>query len=161
MRSNLNFFLGIAICISGYSVYKSYKARPQAIAVMELQNTDLSKAVVPSSEPTLYVLWTTWCPACSNMLSQEFLKDPRIQSRVVLVNDGEETELVLSTLKQRGYPFKSLLDPNRNFARAVKANSYPSFYIQNKNGKISKFDFGMVYRPSQIVDEWLTKLYQD
>ncbi len=159
MRSN--FIIIVALIIGGVWGYKSFKARPKDVPTMQLQNTDLSEITVPSSEPTVYVVWTTWCPACRQMLTNSFLQDPRIKSNIVLINDGEENELVIKTLKDRGYPFKALLDPQRNFARTLKVNSYPSFYIQDKHGRISSYEFPTVYRPDKIADEWLLKLYKD
>lgn len=148
----------VALIFGGCQAVKKYQERPRVVDRIEVQNVDLSPAVIPTQEPKIYILWTTWCPASRAMLENGFWSDPRIKDRIVLISDGEAPEKVISTMRERSYSFKSLIDTKRNFARAMKISSYPSFFIQDSYGRISLYEFPTVYRPATIVDTFVEKL---
>lgn len=83
--------------------------------------------------------WASWCGPCiSEMPSIETLyketKDSDI--KIIAVNIGESVETAGNFIKDKGYTFETLFDPDNKIATLYGVRSIPTTYIIDKNGNI-------------------------
>lgn len=108
----------------------------------EVELTSLSGEKVRLSDfkghPVLVNYWATWCPPCREEL-------PLIQSRytayspdlvVLAINAGEDGTTVSNYVKQKGFTFPVLLDPDWKVEALFGIMAYPTSIFIDREGII-------------------------
>ncbi len=83
--------------------------------------------------------WATWCGPCKQELPSMQALYTKMKPRgleIVAVDLGEEKNAVSRFVKENGLSFPVLLDSNFTVGSAYGANSIPTNYIIDKNGRI-------------------------
>ena len=92
--------------------------------------------------PVLIYFWGSWCPMCSYTSSTvtELSKEYSVIS--IALSSGSEKE-VLSYLKENKYHFPVINDPDGIISQKWGVFATPTFFIVNRNGKISSVTTGI------------------
>ncbi len=102
-------------------------------------------SVVKPDRLLLLSFWATWCLPCLQELTsvtEKLKKDPSLPIDLVTVNiDREERSEIPATMRQLGFSFPVILDPNSEiFAKYQKATTPPySALINSKKEIVAEF----------------------
>ena len=94
--------------------------------------------------PVIYVLWASWCPPCRAELPVLQAMSPQLSEsgvQLVLVNQGESTDVVVPWLSAQQISLTPWLDTQSVFATAFQAHDLPSAIFVNANGNVD-----LIYR---------------
>ncbi len=121
----------------------------------DFELTDLSGKSVRLSDfrgkPVVLNFWATWCPPCRQELPT--LQDLHVRrgSAVVLlaISQGEAAQDVLAFVRQYGYTFRVLLDPQLSVGQAYGARAIPMTVVVDPDGVIIFIRRGVI-RPGEL-----------
>jgi thiol-disulfide isomerase/thioredoxin len=141
------------------------KGRPRVGAAMEdFSLNDLQGIEVRLSDyqgqPVLINFWATWCPPCREempLFSEFYLANQDSGFVILAVDVGEEWDLVADFAYEQNLPFPVLLDPDQQFAGALRINAYPTSVLVGRDGKIKSVHVGM-YTEKQLERDVLPYL---
>ena len=114
-----------------------------AITVQEVTGMPVTTDAL-RGRPVMYVLWASWCPPCRAELPvlQAISSQLRASGvQIVLVNQGEETAVVVPWLSTQHITLTTWLDSRSLFATAFQAHDLPSAIFVNANGNVD-----LIYR---------------
>ncbi len=130
---------GPALAQRGYEV----TPLPKGLALPPLQALDLQGKTWRLAElrgrAVLLNFWATWCPPCrAEMPSLQQLAEiygPE-QLQVLALNVGEGPRRINQYLQSSGLDLTVLLDPRSEIARAWGANTLPTTYLIDSEGRL-------------------------
>lgn len=95
----------------------------------------------PTNQPTVLHFWATWCPTCK--LEAPNLESIQNQANVitVVVNSGDN-ETLKAFMKERGYSYRVVNDPNGALAGAFNVEAFPTTFIYNSKGQLKFAEVG-------------------
>jgi len=137
-------------------------------AVTQYQQRNMTTGEAPkltevsyNDKPTLVYFWGSWCSICQttspavSTLAQESLDDnSNYQIISVALSSGDDEE-VQQYQQQHDYQFKTLNDDNGQISKHWGVAVTPSFFIINKDGKITTTSSGMTSLWGMKVRLWL------
>jgi peroxiredoxin/outer membrane lipoprotein-sorting protein len=110
-------------------------------------------------KPVLVDFWAVWCEPCREQM-------PKIQEAqrlfsgkgliVLAINDGETPEAAGKYIREHGYSFPVLLDPNRTVADKFSVAGIPSLFLIDGDGHVRAQFTG--YSPLVDLKEELKKI---
>lgn len=131
------------VCLIGASLSS---AHAQSLPSVQLKN--LAGEVVSTGElavegqPTLICFWATWCSPCKRELNNyaELYEDWQDETGVnivaVSIDDQRSIRRVAPYVNSVMWDYDVLLDPNKDFARAMQVVNVPHTFLVNGEGKI-------------------------
>ena len=93
-------------------------------------------------QPTLICFWATWCSPCKRELNNyaELYEDWQDETGVnivaVSIDDQRSVRRVAPYVNSVLWDYDVLLDPNKDFARAMQVVNVPHTFLVNGEGKI-------------------------
>jgi peroxiredoxin len=113
--------------------------------------TDLSGKQVRLSDyagrPVLINAWATWCPPCKAEMPalHDFYRAHQAEGFTLLaVNAGEAPAQVSSFIRQMGFTFPVLLDPNTAVLTELGVRGFPTSIIVGRDGTVKKIHTGIL-----------------
>ena len=103
-----------------------------------VQTTDL----VQEDGPTVFCFWATWCSPCKRELNNyaELYEDWQDETGVnivaVSIDDQRSIRRVAPYVNSVLWDYDVLLDPNKDFARAMQVVNVPHTFLVNGEGEI-------------------------
>jgi thiol-disulfide isomerase/thioredoxin len=91
---------------------------------------------------TVVSFWATWCGPCIkeldniNELYEDWVEEYGIEMVAVTVDDARNIPKVKPLVNGKGWPYKILLDENKDLSRALNVQNPPMTFLINKEGKI-------------------------
>jgi len=88
-----------------------------------------------AGRPLILHFWATWCPTCK-------LEAPAIESLsreyqvVTVAAESGSNDEIGAFMKEHGYTFPVLNDPDGSIRRYFKVKAFPTTFILDKNGEI-------------------------
>ncbi|MDO4232720.1 MAG: redoxin family protein [Lautropia sp.] len=123
---------------------------PQQMPVTQFRTLEGDSVMLQqfAGKPTIITLWATWCPHCVRempVLQEAQQKHPDIN--IVMLNQGEQREVVQSFLQRRQFTLNNvLLDEQRQAAKFFGLRGLPSALFLDANGRLVDVRVGALSR---------------
>ncbi|EMJ94409.1 thioredoxin-like domain-containing protein [Leptospira alstonii] len=149
-------FLFLAVTIS-LSIFKASDIKP-GISLDTLRGSAIRGCFDCKPKVTVVYFWATWCGVCSTNLplvkwySHQLENSSRFS--FVSVEEGESEEQLNRYVREKDLQFK-IIRANVSFLKEWKVNSYPSFVILDRSGRIRFADSGMMNPFSFFLRIWI------
>lgn len=131
--------LGILISTASLSWAQSLPAvQLKTMAGEGISTSDL----VGNGSPTLICFWATWCSPCKRELNNyaELYEDWQDETGVnivaVSIDDQRSIRRVAPYVNSVLWDYEILLDPNKDFARAMQVVNVPHTFLVNGEGEV-------------------------
>tara|TARA_B100000497_G_C7565989_1_gene341236 strand:- start:91 stop:591 length:501 start_codon:yes stop_codon:yes gene_type:complete len=98
--------------------------------------------LVGNGSPTLICFWATWCSPCKRELNNyaELYEDWQDETGVnivaVSIDDQRSIRRVAPYVNSVLWDYEILLDPNKDFARAMQVVNVPHTFLVNGEGEV-------------------------
>jgi cytochrome c biogenesis protein CcmG, thiol:disulfide interchange protein DsbE len=127
----------IAWCGSGFS-----QALP-SVKLQDLAGQSVNTADLTSSDgPTLICFWATWCSPCKRELNnyadlyEDWQDETGVTIVAVSIDDQRSVRRVAPYVNTVMWDYEVLLDPNKDFARAMQVINVPHTFLVDTDGNI-------------------------
>lgn len=154
---NIVWSIFTSIFITSISWAQSTKELPAtALATFDGKTTSI-KEEVKKNKITVLVFWAMWNNPSVNELSILNTKTT-VPVYAVSVDAKDKETQVLPFAQSKGWKFKFLFDPNKDFFRGVGGTFPPMIYIVNAEGKVLWEKQGFVEADESIILAKITEL---
>lgn len=103
---------------------------------------DTRSFVEEADGPVLFCFWATWCSPCKRELNnyaelyEDWQDETGVQIVAVSIDDSRSVRRVAPYVNSVMWDYTVLLDPNRDFARAMQVVNVPHTFLVNGDGQI-------------------------
>jgi len=133
----------IALAIAfGFSIM----AEAQTVASIDLKNLEGMTVnpldIVGKGNPTVICFWATWCSPCKRELNNymdyyvDWQEETGVEIIAVSIDDSRSMSRVAPFVTSSGWEYDVLLDPGRDFARAMQVINVPHTFLVNGKGEV-------------------------
>ncbi len=139
---NMKYLLIALALIAGICVH----AEAQKVASVNLENLEgmtVNPAdLVGNGNPTIICFWATWCSPCKRELNNymdyyaDWQEETGAEIIAVSIDDSRSMSRVAPFVLSSGWEYEILLDPGRDFARAMQVINVPHTFLINGDGEI-------------------------
>lgn len=98
---------------------------------------EVNLAKYRDGKKAIVFFWATWCPHCRAALKELTEKKDELEKseiKLVLVDLGEDPDLVKGYIEKNSVPFIVFLDERNELAEPYGIVGVPTFFFVNKNG---------------------------
>ncbi len=124
----------------------SASCEAQTVASVNLKNlegiTTNTADLVGNGNPTIVCFWATWCSPCKRELNNymdyyaDWQDETGAQIIAVSIDDSRSMSRVAPFVMSSGWEYEVLLDPGRDFARAMQVINVPHTFLVNGEGEV-------------------------
>lgn len=147
-----------------YSIIKSNKAEPNKLLANKLPLLELpdlfyqnQTVKVNSKKLTLIDFWEVWCgPSIASFSEVENLKNKYSGSLNVVGIFSEDQQTAIKLIKKKGVTFQNLIG-NQELKRALGINSWPTYFLVDKNGIVQKEYSGFTDQIEKDINTFINK----
>jgi peroxiredoxin len=114
-----------------------------AVTLRDLNGKPVNTAsLAQSGAPTLICFWATWCSPCKRELNAymehyaEWQKRTGVRIVAVSIDDARSSSRVAPYVSSVDWDCQVLLDPNKDFARAMQVINVPHTFLVDGKGQI-------------------------
>lgn len=114
-----------------------------AVQLKNLAGESISTAdLAVEGQPTLICFWATWCSPCKRELNNyaelydDWVDETGVKVVAVSIDDMRSMNRVAPYVNSVGWEYDILLDPNRDFARALNVNNVPHTFVVDTEGNV-------------------------
>lgn len=99
-------------------------------------------ALSQEGQPTLICFWATWCSPCKRELNsymelyEDWQDETGVQIVAVSIDDSRSIRRVAPYVNSVMWDYQVLLDPNKDFARAMQVVNVPHTFLVDRKGQI-------------------------
>lgn len=117
-----------------------------------------TKTISNDGKPIIISFWATWCKPCIRELKAihelypDWQDETGVKVIIVSTDQAQDVQKVRPMVDGFGWEFDVLLDPNKDFMRAMQVNMNPHVFVLDGEGKI-------VYNHSGYTDGGENELY--
>ena len=132
--------------LAGFVLSMALVGRSQSLPNVSLK--DLEGNTVETSKtwqaegPTVFCFWATWCSPCKRELNNyaelydDWKEETGVKIIAVSIDDQRSVNRVAPYVNSVGWDYEVLLDPNRDFARALNVNNVPHTFVVDSEGNV-------------------------
>ncbi|EKP13003.1 MULTISPECIES: TlpA family protein disulfide reductase [Leptospira] len=150
-------FLTITIVLS---IFKASDVKP-SISIDGMKSFE-GERYDSKGRVTVVYFWATWCGVCSFHLPLIKWYSHQLENSLrfsfVSVEEGENLEELNQYIREKDLRFK-VIPANISLLKEWKINSYPSFVILDRFGKIRFMDSGMMNPLSFFLRIWIVSFF--
>ena len=105
-------------------------------------NTVFTASTIQNEGPTVFCFWATWCSPCKRELNnyaelyEDWVDETGVKIVAVSIDDQRSMARVAPYVNSVGWEYDILLDPNREFARALNVNNVPHTFVVDTEGNV-------------------------
>ena len=124
----------------------SITAEAQTVASIDLKNLEGMTVnpldIVGKGNPTVICFWATWCSPCKRELNNymdyyvDWQEETGVEIIAVSIDDSRSMSRVTPFVTSSGWEYEVLLDPGRDFARAMQVINVPHTFLVNGKGEV-------------------------
>jgi peroxiredoxin len=98
--------------------------------------------LIQNDGPIVFCFWATWCSPCKRELNNyaelydDWVEETGVKIVAVSIDDQRSVNRVAPYVNSVGWEYDILLDPNREFARAMNVNNVPHTFVVDQEGKV-------------------------
>jgi len=129
--------------IFGYSYSQSSVRKIPSVNVKTLDGRTVNTSAISNEgKPIIISFWATWCKPCIRELDaiadvyEDWVAETGVQLIAVSIDDTRNTAKVSPFINGKGWEYKTLLDPNGDFKRALGVNMVPHTFLVNGKKEI-------------------------
>ncbi len=134
---------GLAVCALFLLTLPSWGQKLPSVTLRDLNGKSVNTAsLAQSGAPTLVCFWATWCSPCKRELNAymehyaEWQKRTGVRIVAVSIDDARSTSRVAPYVSSVDWDYQVLLDPNKEFARAMQVINVPHTFLVDGKGQI-------------------------
>jgi len=113
------------------------------VSLKDIEGNTVSTASTLQEEgPTVFCFWATWCSPCKRELNnyaelyEDWVDETGVKIVAVSIDDQRSMNRVAPYVNSVGWEYDILLDPNREFARALNVNNVPHTFVVDAEGNV-------------------------
>ena len=131
--------LGLIASVISFSSAQSFPTVQLKNMAGEVVSTD---DLVDDGNPTLICFWATWCSPCKRALNnyaelyEDWQEETGVKIVAVSIDDQRSIRRVAPYVNSVLWDYEILLDPNKDFARAMQVVNVPHTFLVNGEGNI-------------------------
>ena len=105
-------------------------------------NTVSTASLVQEEGPTVFCFWATWCSPCKRELNNyaelydDWVDETGVRIVAVSIDDQRSVNRVAPYVNSVSWDYDVLLDPNRDFARALHVQNVPHTFVVDAAGNV-------------------------
>ena len=133
--------LTAALCMA-FTLQASAQTLPD-VALKDIEgNTVNTSSLVDDEGPTVFCFWATWCSPCKRELNnyaelyEDWVDETGVRIVAVSIDDQRSVNRVAPYVNSVGWEYDILLDPNRDFARALNVQNVPHTFVVDGEGNV-------------------------
>lgn len=133
--------LALVACLATFSAF-AQKTLPSAnLKTLEGQTINVQE-LTKSGKITVISFWATWCSPCKKELDaisdyyEEWQKKYGVELVAVSVDDARSAAKVPAMVKEKGWTYRVLLDPSKEFQTAANIQAVPHTFVLDKTGNV-------------------------
>ncbi len=134
--------LSLALSLMAVAVFAQTKTLPSA-TIKTLQGQSLNvQELGKSGKITVISFWATWCSPCKKELDavkdyyDEWKEKYGVELIAISVDDARTAAKIPAMIEEKGWPYRVLIDSNKEFQQAVNVNSVPFTLLLDAKGNI-------------------------
>ena len=142
IRKKGMWLLGITLAVVSLSASVHAQQLP-AVALKDLDGKATNTTdLVRDGQPTLVCFWATWCSPCKRELNTyaelypDWQEETGVEIVAVSIDDQRSIRRVAPYVNSVMWDFKVLLDPNKDFARAMQVINVPHTFLVDGEGNV-------------------------
>ena len=113
------------------------------VSLKDIQGNAVETASLVQEEgPTVFCFWATWCSPCKRELNnyaelyEDWVDETGVKIVAVSIDDQRSVNRVAPYVNSVGWEYDILLDPNRDFARALNVQNVPHTFVVDSEGNV-------------------------
>jgi cytochrome c biogenesis protein CcmG, thiol:disulfide interchange protein DsbE len=113
------------------------------VSLKDIQgNAAETASLVQEEGPTVFCFWATWCSPCKRELNnyaelyEDWVDETGVKIVAVSIDDQRSVNRVAPYVNSVGWEYDILLDPNRDFARALNVQNVPHTFVVDSEGNV-------------------------
>lgn len=131
-----------ALLITSVSIAQSLRSVP-SVSLKNLDGTTIDTGTLENDgKPIVICFWATWCSPCRRELDnyaelyEDWQDETGIKIIAVTIDDQRSKNQVAPTVNASEWEYEILLDPNKEFSRAMQVVNVPHTFLIDGNGNI-------------------------
>ena len=134
------------VIILGLLVGFSANLGAQKVASVGLKNLEgiivNTSDLVGNGNPTIICFWATWCSPCKRELNNymdyyaDWQDETGVELIAISIDDSRSMSRVAPFVLSADWNYEVLLDPGRDFARAMQVINVPHTFLVNAEGDV-------------------------
>ena len=133
----------VLLVLANSFVTQGWSQNLQDLALKDMEgNAVQTLDLIQQDGPTVFCFWATWCSPCKRELNnyaelyEDWVDETGVKIVAVSVDDQRSVNRVAPYVNSVGWDYDILLDPNREFARAMNVNNVPHTFVVDRDGKV-------------------------
>lgn len=136
---NVLLVLGLVLATS---IVSAQTAVP-SVKLKNLEGTTIDTGAIENDgKPIVISFWATWCSPCKRELNtyaehlEDWVDETGVKIVAVSIDDQRSLSRVAPYINSVEWEYEILLDPNKDFMRAMNVINVPHTFLVDGNGKI-------------------------
>ncbi len=161
MKRTLVLFAGMLLAVAGYSQSKTLPS--VNIKTLEGQTVNV-QSLGQTGRITVISFWATWCSPCKKELDaiseiyEDWQKKYNVDLIAISTDDARSAAKVPGVVSEKGWPYRVLLDSNKELSIAANIQSVPYTFLLDQKGNIVYEHIGYAPGDEDELEERIAKL---
>jgi cytochrome c biogenesis protein CcmG/thiol:disulfide interchange protein DsbE len=131
------------LAVAMLSAFSAHAQTLPNVSLKDMEGNAVETASLVQEEgPTVFCFWATWCSPCKRELNnyaelyEDWVDETGVKIVAVSIDDQRSVNRVAPYVNSVGWDYEILLDPNRDFARALNVQNVPHTFVVDAEGNV-------------------------